>query len=71
MDDSYELVRRFAVIYAGKTGADEAIPAVVRSLLNDRLSARVNYQAREAAGLLNPDKMLAEIQKQTTEGRIG
>lgn len=33
-----------------------------------RLSARVNYQAREAAGLLNPDKMLAEIQKQTTEG---
>ena len=68
VDDSYELVRRFAVIYAGKTGADEAIPAVVRSLLNDRLSARVNYQAREAAGLLNPDKMLAEIQKQTTEG---
>ena len=41
---------------------------LVRSLLNDRLSARVNYQAREAAGLLNPDKMLAEIQKQTTEG---
>ena len=68
VDDSYELVRRFAGIYAGKTGADEAIPAVVRSLLNVRLSARVNYQAREAAGLLNPDKMLAEIQKQTTEG---
>lgn len=68
VDDSYELVRRFAVIYAGKTGADEAIPAVVHSLLNDRLSARVNYQARVAAGLLNSDKMLAEIQKQTAEG---
>lgn len=68
VDDSYELIRRFAVIYAGKTGADEAIPAVVRSLLNDRLSARVNFQAKETAGLLDPDKMLSEIQKQITEG---
>ncbi len=68
VDDSYELVRRFAVIYAGKTGADEAIPAVVHSLLNDRLSARVNYQAREAAGLLDPEKLLTELQKQLSDG---
>lgn len=68
VDDSYELVRRFAVIYAGKTGADAAIPAVVHSLLNDRLSARVNYQAREAAALLDPEKLLAELQKQLSDG---
>lgn len=66
--DSYELVRRFAACYIGKIGADELIPAVVHSLLNDRLSTRVNYQAREAAGLLDPQKVIAEIEKQLGEG---
>lgn len=66
VDDSYELVRRFAVEYIGRTGADELIPALVNSLLNDRLSVRVNYKARDASRFMDAGKMVAEIRRQCT-----
>lgn len=64
VDDSYELVRRFAVEYIGRTGADELIPALVNSLLNDNLSVRVNYKARDASRFMDAEKMMAEIRRQ-------
>lgn len=64
VDDSYELVRRFAVEYIGCTGADELIPALVNSLLNDELSVRVNYKALGVSRFMNTEKMIAEIRRQ-------
>ena len=62
--DSYELVRRFAVQYIGNLGTDELIPALVYALLNENMSARVNYQARDAIMLMDMDKLTAEIKRQ-------
>lgn len=62
--DSYELVRRFAVQYIGNLGTDELISALVYALLNENMSARVNYQARDAIMLMDMDKLTAEIKRQ-------
>lgn len=62
--DSYELVRRFAVQYIGKLGNDELIPALVYALLNENMSTRVNYQARDAIMMMNMDEVAVEIQRQ-------
>ena len=67
VSDSYELVRRFAVQYIGYVGADELIPALAYALLNENLSSRVNYQARDAIGMMNMALLADEIKHQAAE----
>lgn len=64
IDDSYELVRRFAAEYLGKNGSDELIPAFVHSFISDVTSPRVFFKISEAFGSMNLDKLEAEVNKQ-------
>lgn len=61
--DSYELIRRFAPQYIGYLGADELIPALVESLLNENMSIRVNQQSNDAMMMVDMDKLAAEIKR--------
>ncbi|WP_071147910.1 HEAT repeat domain-containing protein [Bacteroides ihuae] len=67
VNDSYELVRRFAVEYISETGSDDLIPALVNTLLNDWTSTRVQYKAMDGVKLMNTAKMAEEIKKQAAE----
>lgn len=62
--DSYELVRRMCMKYTGQFGRDEMLPALISTLLDDRVSARVSYQAGDALKLMDPAKARAEIERQ-------
>jgi hypothetical protein len=63
-DDSYELVRRFAMEWMGKNGSDELIPAFVHSMLTDNGSERVSFKYGQYVRLFDPDKVAAEIRRQ-------
>lgn len=67
VDDSYELVRRFAVEWMGKNGSDELIPAFVRSMLADNSSERVFFKYGQYVKLFDPDKVAGEIRSQMAE----
>lgn len=64
MNDSYELVRRLCTEYIGKCGNDELLPVLVKALIEDNLSNRVNYHARSNLTFFSPDKARAEVEKQ-------
>ena len=64
VDDSYEFVRRFAVEYITERGTDELIPALVRSIMNDRTSRRVLYKAMDGSKLMDQQKLSKEVEKQ-------
>lgn len=68
VDDSYELVRRFAVEYIGKNGSDELIPAFVRSAMRDNTSERVAFKVDQYGKMLDTDKVIAEIDRQIENG---
>ena len=65
--DSYELIRRFAVEYICKNGSNELIPAFVHSILWDNTSERVAFKQRNFMELLELDKVKTEIEKQTSD----
>lgn len=67
LNDSYELVRRFCAEYSGLCGDDKLIPAVVNAAINDRISLRVEYRAKDNLNLFPSEKVCAEIRKQFTE----
>ncbi len=64
LNDSYELIRRFSAIYAGKNGSPELIPAIVRSLADDLKGDRVNFQLRMAMPLFSHELIKAEVDRQ-------
>ncbi|MGD9978583.1 MAG: HEAT repeat domain-containing protein [Bacteroidales bacterium] len=60
-NDSYELVRRFAGIFAWKTGDPRIAPCVVKSLLNPNCSKRVCYQLRDAVSFFEREWLLSSM----------
>ena len=67
VDDSYELVRRFAIEYICKNGSDELIPAFVHSIVRDNTSERVWFKVGNFMKLLDFDKLAAEIDRQLAQ----
>ncbi len=67
INDSYELIRRLSVNFIGRTGSDELIPALTSAILNNTNSVRVLGRAKDVARFMNPEKMIAEIEKQISE----
>ena len=61
LEDDYELVRRMAANYIGRSGDDSLIAADVEALVNAYISNRVTYHTSDALALLDPDKTKAEI----------
>lgn len=64
VDDSYELIRRFAVEYIAENGSDKLIPAFVRSFFVDNVSERVRFKQQQSVLFLNPDLLIKEMKEQ-------
>lgn len=64
LDDSNELVRRFATILAGKNGSPKLIPALVKAYANPLKGERVNFQIQGAMSLYDYDALINELEKQ-------
>lgn len=64
LDDSYELIRRFSAVFAGKNGSPELIPYVVRSYANTLKGERVNFQLQNAMALFSYDALIKELEEQ-------
>lgn len=60
--DPYELIRRKAAYYIGKSGDDELIPAVLEVPYDDKYSRRVVYGAYNSIDLMNPEKILEHLE---------
>ena len=65
INDSYELVRRFATEYIAKNGSDELIPAFVQALTLRYTDRRMFFKFSEAIKTTNLEVLEAEIRKQT------
>lgn len=64
MNDTYELVRRFATEYIGTCGDAELLPALANAAINDRISARVEYRAKDNLKVYPLEVAVAEIDRQ-------
>lgn len=64
LNDSYELVRRFSAILAGKNGSPSLIPAVIAAYANPLKGERVNFQLQTAMQLFDHDALMAELESQ-------
>ena len=62
-EDSYELVRRMATIFAAASGDPVIIPAVIQAATNPNISKRENYQLTEALGVFEKDLMMKELNR--------
>ncbi len=64
LTDSYELIRRFSAVFAGKNGSPELIPYVVRSYADGQKGERVNFQLQNAMPLFSYEEIVAELDRQ-------
>lgn len=60
--DSYELIRRFAVEFIAKNGAERLIPAYLENVFWDTTSERSIYRQQTYMQLLNLDELKKQIQ---------
>lgn len=64
LDDPYELIRRNAARYAGYTGENALIASLVNTVLFANESQRVQYAAQNSLLVMDPNIVIAEIEKQ-------
>lgn len=64
LDDSYELIRRFASVFAGKNGNPELIPTIINVFARQVNDKRVNFQLQNAMTLFSYDSLIKELEKQ-------
>jgi hypothetical protein len=63
LDDSYELVRRFATVYVSESGDPRLVPAVIKSAVNPNISKRETFQLNTAIGFFEKETLLTELDK--------
>jgi hypothetical protein len=63
LDDSYELIRRFAAVYCQESGDPRLAPALIKAVTDPNISKRVNYQASDALAYFDKDILSAELVK--------
>ena len=64
LNDSYELIRRFSAVYAGKNGSPELIPYIIRSFANNQKGSRVNFQLQNAMPMFSYNALITELESQ-------
>ncbi|MBQ7818186.1 MAG: hypothetical protein IJ341_00650 [Bacteroidales bacterium] len=64
LNDSYELVQRFGAVYAGKSGDERLIPALVSAMSRIANGSRVDFQLRGAIEMFPHEKLIVEFEKQ-------
>jgi phosphoglycolate phosphatase-like HAD superfamily hydrolase len=63
LNDSYELIRRFAATYCQKSGDPRLAPALIRLVTHPNISKRVNYQAMDALAYFDSTLLIQELDK--------
>ena len=64
IDDSYELVQRFAINYIGKSGDERLVPALIHKSIENNTSERCNFSIMNAMTMFKKDLLMAEFAKQ-------
>jgi hypothetical protein len=62
INDPYELIRRFSVVWMGESGREEYIPQLVKTIFEDE-GKRVVFNARSAVSLINAAKGVEVVEK--------
>jgi hypothetical protein len=70
LDDSYELIRRFAARYAAYYGDDLFIAPLVHTILFSNESQRVQYAAQSSLQMFDAPKVVNEIMRQVNASNI-
>ena len=63
LNDSYELIRRFAAVYCQESGDPRLAPALIKAVTDPNISKRVNYQATDALAYFDRDLLVAELDR--------
>jgi hypothetical protein len=61
LNDSYELVRRFAATYCQESGDPRLIPSLIKAVTEPNVSKRVKYQAVQALGYFDKEILIKEL----------
>ena len=64
VDDSYELVQRFAINYIGKSGDERLVPALIGKSISNNTSERCNFSLMNAMTMFRKEPLLAEFARQ-------
>ncbi len=67
LNDSYELVRRFAAVYCQESGDPRLIPALIKAVTDPNISKRVNYHATDALAYFDKEFLLKELDKRFSD----
>jgi len=63
LDDSYELIRRFAAVYCQESGDPRLAPALIKAVTDPNISKRVSYQATDALAYFDRDLLISGLDK--------
>lgn len=64
IDDSYELIQRYAANFMTRTGDNAHIPYLIGAIIKNNTGKRVNYHLRNALGLYDQELLLKELANQ-------
>jgi hypothetical protein len=67
INDSYELIQRFSTIYMSESGDPSHIPYLVKAILRNNISKRVNYNLKDAVSMFDKEELLAELGMQVDQ----
>ena len=67
LNDSYELVRRLAAIYASRNGSPELIPSLVHTFITRGHEPRLGFQLLGNIEAFDSEKVSAELNRQLAE----
>lgn len=67
INDSYELIQRYAANFITRTGHNAHIPYLISAIIQNNTAKRVNYHLRNALGLYDQELLLTELAKQLPE----
>lgn len=64
VDDSYELVQRFAINFIGKSGDERLVPILIHKSISNNTSERCNFSLMNAMTMYKKDVLMNEFEKQ-------
>lgn len=70
VNDSYELIQRFALKYISKKGDTRLVPALIRVAIRNNTSERIEFNTKMALGVYPEAELMKEFEKQFFQSRL-
>lgn len=64
VDDSFELVQRFAINFIAKSGDSRLVPSIIKVAIRNNTSERCEFNTKMAMSLFSKDQLVPEFEKQ-------